>query len=250
MLLQELIIRDTAGGGDAGWHLIYKLDNAQKKFKKLVMKNEITSIHKKLTARKEPSQPRSKKTVKRILAATCSLLRKSGDQKLSNITTNHIAEKAGISVGSLYQYFPNKEAIVFEIYKEMLGRFVSVLEEFKKEASLSLPRDEFFSRFNRAMKSAESDAKVVNAMHRALTIYPVLKEADMLHAEHIADEMANFMRHFGSNWSTKKLQRLALHIYYVNYGTWLYRDHVNPPNREVNEWEISVLDFMIAKCFD
>jgi AcrR family transcriptional regulator len=206
-------------------------------------------INTKLSARKKPSQPRSQKMVKGILDATRSLLKQSGDLKLSRITTNHIAREAGISVGSLYQYFPNKEAILFELYKEMLGQFSSVLEEFKTEASLSLPREVFFDRFIRAMKGAESEVKVVFEMHNAMKIYPMLAEADRHHAEQIATEMANFMKHFGSKWSMKKLQRLALYVYYINYGTWMYRDHVSPSYQEVNDWEISALNFMIEKCF-
>lgn len=207
-------------------------------------------VHKKLSARKKASQPRSQKMVKGILDATRSLLKKSDSLKLSKITTNHIAREAGISVGSLYQYFPNKEAILFELYKEMLGQFSSVLEEFKTETLLSLPREEFFDRFIRAMKGAESDANVVFKMHNAMKIYPMLAEADRHHAEQLAKEMAYFMQHFGSKWSMEKLQRLALHIYYINYGTWMYRDHVHPGHHEVNEWEISVLTFMVAKCFN
>ncbi len=214
------------------------------------MKHETTGIDKKLSVRKKPSQIRSQKMVKAILDATRSLLEKSGDQKLSRMTTNHIAREAGISVGSLYQYFPNKEAILFELYKEMLEQFSSVMEEFKTEAFLSLPKEEFFDRFNRAMKGAESEVEIVFAMHRAMKIYPLLTEADRHHAEQMAKEMAGFMTHFGSKWPTQKLQRLALHVYYINYGTWMYRDHVNPPFQEVHEWEISALNFMIAKCFN
>jgi AcrR family transcriptional regulator len=211
---------------------------------------ETMPVHEKLSARKKASQPRSQKMVKDILDATRGLLKKSGDLKLSKITTNHIAREAGVSVGSLYQYFPNKEVILFELYKEMLGHISSVLEEFNTETLLSLPREEFFDRLIRAMKDAESDVEVVFKMHNAMKTYPMLAEADRHHAEQLAKEIANFMQHFGSKWPVKKLQRLALHIYYIDYGSWMYRDHVHPAYQEVNEWEISALNFMVAKCFN
>ena len=211
---------------------------------------EVAEIHQKLSPRKKPSQSRSQKMVKGILDATRNLLRKSGTGEISGITTNHIAREANISVGSLYQYFPNKEAILFELYKEMLGQFSSIMEMFKSEPYLSLPREEFFDRFNRAMKDAEADVEVVFEMHNAVKIYPALAEADRRHAELIAREMAGFMKHFGSRWSMEKLQRLALHAYYINYGTWMYRDHARPDYEEVLDWEISALNFMISKCFD
>lgn len=61
------------------------------------------------TARKEPKQARSRAMVDAILDAAAQVLRKTG---YDDATTNHVAEVAGVSVGSLYQYFPNKQALV------------------------------------------------------------------------------------------------------------------------------------------
>ncbi|MFT3694129.1 MAG: TetR/AcrR family transcriptional regulator [Kofleriaceae bacterium] len=65
-----------------------------------------------LTARKQPRQGRSRHTVEAILEATTELLLKSGYDAL---TTNAIAARAGVNIASLYQYFPNKQAIVHEL---------------------------------------------------------------------------------------------------------------------------------------
>jgi AcrR family transcriptional regulator len=59
--------------------------------------------------RKAASQRRSRLTVNSLLEATARILIKEGYDKAS---TNRIAEVAGVSVGSLYQYFPSKEALV------------------------------------------------------------------------------------------------------------------------------------------
>ncbi|ABD86365.1 TetR/AcrR family transcriptional regulator [Rhodopseudomonas palustris] len=59
--------------------------------------------------RKLPRQARSLATVGVILDATALLLVDEGYDKT---TTNRIAERAGVSIGSLYQYFPNREAVV------------------------------------------------------------------------------------------------------------------------------------------
>jgi len=60
-------------------------------------------------ARKVASQKRSRATVEALVEATARILVKDGFDKAS---TNRIAEVAGVSVGSLYQYFPSKEALV------------------------------------------------------------------------------------------------------------------------------------------
>jgi AcrR family transcriptional regulator len=59
--------------------------------------------------RKEASQERSRATVDALVEATARILVKEGFDKAS---TNRVAEVAGVSVGSLYQYFPSKEALV------------------------------------------------------------------------------------------------------------------------------------------
>jgi AcrR family transcriptional regulator len=61
------------------------------------------------TPRKRPRQARSKATVDTILEATARVLVKHG---FDGLTTNGVAVAAGVSIGSLYQYFPNKEALV------------------------------------------------------------------------------------------------------------------------------------------
>jgi AcrR family transcriptional regulator len=59
--------------------------------------------------RKAPRQARAAKTVEVLLAAAARVLRR---ESLAGFNTNRVAEVAGVSVGSLYQYFPNKAALV------------------------------------------------------------------------------------------------------------------------------------------
>ena len=65
-----------------------------------------------LSPRKTPRQERSRATVEALLEATTDILTREGYAKL---TTNRIAERAGVNIASLYQYFPGKEAIVAEL---------------------------------------------------------------------------------------------------------------------------------------
>jgi AcrR family transcriptional regulator len=66
----------------------------------------------KLSPRKTPRQDRSRATVEALLEATTDILIRDGYTKL---TTNRIAERAGVNIASLYQYFPGKDAIVAEL---------------------------------------------------------------------------------------------------------------------------------------
>jgi AcrR family transcriptional regulator len=68
-----------------------------------------------ISSRKQPKQARSAQLVAAILEAAVQVLAKEGAQRF---TTARVAEKAGVSVGSLYQYFPNKAAILFRLQSD------------------------------------------------------------------------------------------------------------------------------------
>jgi AcrR family transcriptional regulator len=65
-----------------------------------------------ISARKRPLQARSERLVADILEAATRVLARDGARRF---TTARVAEAAGVSVGSLYQYFPNKESILFRL---------------------------------------------------------------------------------------------------------------------------------------
>lgn len=76
--------------------------------------------------RRMPRQRRSSVTVEIILEATLQILLRTGT---SELTTTLVAERAGVSVGSLYQYFPNKQALFFAVNERYLDRLAARIEE-------------------------------------------------------------------------------------------------------------------------
>ncbi len=78
-----------------------------------------------LKPRRRPARASGQSIVTAILDAASALLVESG---IEGITTNAIAKRAGISVGSLYQYFPNKEAICAGIAKRVNERLLAQLK--------------------------------------------------------------------------------------------------------------------------
>ncbi len=71
-----------------------------------------------LSPRRKPSQERSRDRVERILDATASLL---SEMAVDKITTAAIAEKAGVPIGSVYQYFPNKLAVLAQLARRVMA---------------------------------------------------------------------------------------------------------------------------------
>jgi AcrR family transcriptional regulator len=79
-----------------------------------------------IRSRKVPSQERSRATVDAVLAAAAHILEKQG---LGALNTNAVAERAGVSIGSLYQYFSGKDAILVALIKRESEIFASELAQ-------------------------------------------------------------------------------------------------------------------------
>ena len=87
--------------------------------------------------RKTARQERSRATVDAIVQATAYILAQFGWERL---TTNAIAERAGVNISSLYQYFPNKEAIVSELQRRHIAEtrkeLSTILSDISAQSSL------------------------------------------------------------------------------------------------------------------
>ncbi|WP_156380777.1 TetR/AcrR family transcriptional regulator [Pseudolabrys sp. Root1462] len=81
--------------------------------------------------RKVPKQSRSEEMVSCILAGATRVLRRT---PLASTTTNHIAEVAGVSVGSVYQYFDSKETIATTLFRRHLADSAQLLRRVRTES--------------------------------------------------------------------------------------------------------------------
>jgi len=112
--------------------------------------------------RKKPAQKRSRATVDAIVDATARVLVRDGYDALS---TNRVATEAGVSVGSLYQYFPGKEALVAAVMEQYASRLQENIAERMKSAPAAATAEEVATEMIRAMLVAQ---QAEPRLHRAL----------------------------------------------------------------------------------
>lgn len=111
--------------------------------------------------RKEAIQARSRATVDALIEATTRILVREGFDRAS---TNRIAEEAGVSIGSLYQYYPSKEALVAAVIDRHQQELMQVVRNALAEVS-ALPLEEGVRR----LIAVAIDAHRVNPkLHRVL----------------------------------------------------------------------------------
>jgi AcrR family transcriptional regulator len=93
----------------------------------------------KTSPRTQPVQQRAQRRRDQILQVTAELLEEVGQDDLTTIL---VAKRAGISVGTLYHYFPNKYAIMYALAEQWVGEMDIALQELESEAieALSLKR--------------------------------------------------------------------------------------------------------------
>jgi AcrR family transcriptional regulator len=112
--------------------------------------------------RKSPTQQRSRATVDAIVDATARVLVRDGYDALS---TNRVAQEAGVSVGSLYQYFPGKEALVAAVMEQHASRMQENIAERMKSAPPAATAEDVATEMIRAMLVAQ---QAEPRLHRAL----------------------------------------------------------------------------------
>jgi AcrR family transcriptional regulator len=130
---------------------------------------------KRLPVRRRPVQRRARQTVEAVLDAVVRILKREG---VRAVTTNRIAEVAGVSIGSVYQYFPDKHAIFFALHRRHVEEIDRLVER-------------------KLVENADSSLEVliramVEAMIDAHTTDPELYEVLFTQVPHRADGTQDF----------------------------------------------------------
>ncbi|MDQ0391248.1 TetR family transcriptional regulator [Labrys monachus] len=126
-----------------------------------------------ISSRKQPRQVRSAGLVAAILEAAVQVLAKEGAQRF---TTARVAEKAGVSIGSLYQYFPNKAAILFRLQSDEWRQTTALLRGILEDAGTP-PLERLRTVVRAFIRSECEEAAMRVALNDAAPLYRDVPEA-------------------------------------------------------------------------
>jgi AcrR family transcriptional regulator len=129
-----------------------------------------------ISSRKQPKQARSTELVAVILEAALHVLAEEGAHRF---TTTRVAERAGVSVGSLYQYFPNKAAILFRLQSDEWRRTTDLLGRILEDVNKP-PLERLRNLVQAFIRSECAEAEIRVALNDAAPLYrdaPEAKEA-------------------------------------------------------------------------
>lgn len=122
-------------------------------------------MKKQTNVRKEPQQARSVRVVEAILEASTRILEREG---VAAFTTGRIAAAAGVSVGSLYQYFPNKQSILVRLQQREWGETSALLESILRDTRLA-PAERLRRSMREFFRTERAEAPLVRAIEHTAT---------------------------------------------------------------------------------
>lgn len=167
-----------------------------------------------LGPRKAPKQERSRQTYQVILNGAVAVIRRGGLKKLS---TNKVAEESGVSIGSLYQYFPSKAAIIAALIDQSFEReYAGVMETLAQSVRLGGAKaaaQAFFSRYYRL--SAE-DLELRRILVAAVPMVERSEIALKFHSQVAEYLIEHFVTHFGLESRDRQTETFILQ--YISKG--------------------------------
>lgn len=151
------------------------------------------SVQPSANPRKKPRQARAQATVDAILQASAHILVGQG---FEGFNTNAVAERAGVSVGSLYQYFPNKEAIIAEMVRAKRARLLHGLQAAELAYRDSALPEALAALVAATIAHQKGWPQLSQALDRAAALVPLSEEGAVLTAA-IVDVLQRVLRRHG-----------------------------------------------------
>lgn len=156
--------------------------------------------------RKSPNQERAKRTVENIIAAAEKVLSREGIEAL---TIRKIALTAGVSLGLLYDYFPNKQAVLYRIYEARLEERLQFFDEAFSESAPGRTFAATFDRFLELQRQAAFPSRVDLELQKAIERDQVLARMTRHYEDALSRRYVEIWHRYGSDWPDDRLMQLA-----------------------------------------
>lgn len=201
-----------------------------------------------VTPRKSPAQKRGKEKVQRILRVTAELL---DVEVLEGFSTNKIARAAGINVATLYQYFPNKQAIIYALYQHWLDEIAAGYDGVEEKYYLKVDWKTFFTRLHQSRAKVSLSPLTEINLDRMMSSSDALSKLDRSHAEQVSQRMVRYLKGYGSRWTKQRLAKLSLLIYELSWAAnYRVAEQSGRDIEQTRSWSTIAHLALIEHCLD
>lgn len=202
------------------------------------MRDRITS---EFSTRKKPKQARSTELVAIILEAAIQVLMHEAPVRF---TTARVAQRAGVSIGSIYQYFPNKAAILFKLQADEWQKTMELLDNILSDKTV-LPLQRLRNLVHIFVQSECEEARVRMALNDIAPLYDHSHEAQKIRG--IGEKaIGNFINELLPNTPDEQ-QKLVTKTILVTLGA-VGKDFSTRPrmNDEISAYAEMIFDMFYA----
>lgn len=177
---------------------------------------DATLTLKKTSLRRMPKQDRSRERVDEILSVAIRLI---GEKGIDAVTMKEVAALSGGPIASVYQYFPNKSAIIATLYERYNGRIGMLLGECLVDltslARLHRAVDRLLQRYYEMMKGQPALLDLVNAVHAD----KALQNQDIQETEKLVEEFFQTSRHLFEDQAQPQYRRTLFLLFQLASST-------------------------------
>ncbi|MDA9877313.1 TetR/AcrR family transcriptional regulator [bacterium] len=203
----------------------------------------MTSLRK-TESRAQPVQKRAQERRNLILGVTAELLEEVGQDDLTTIL---VAKRAGVSVGTLYHYFPNKYAIMYALAEQWVGEMDVALQALEAEPVESYSVKRFVEGSVERMLAVYTNQQGLLPLVQAMYGVPELKELDLVHDELIITSMARMFKRMDISSKANELARLGRTYLELSHALIIVAVNQNKTDAEKTLSELKFLNLSLLE---
>ena len=203
----------------------------------------MTSLRK-TESRAQPVQKRAQERRNLILGVTAELLEEVGQDDLTTIL---VAKRAGVSVGTLYHYFPNKYAIMYALAEQWVGEMDVALQALEIEPVESYSVKRFVESSVERMLAVYTNQQGLLPLVQAMYGVPELKELDLVHDELIITSMARMFKRMDISSKDNELERLGRTYLELSHALIIVAVNQNKTDAEKTLSELKFLNLSLLE---
>jgi AcrR family transcriptional regulator len=203
----------------------------------------MTSLRK-TESRAQPVQKRAQQRRNLILGVTAELLEEVGQDDLTTIL---VAKRAGVSVGTLYHYFPNKYAIMYALAEQWVGEMDVALQALEIEPVESYSVKRFVESSVERMLAVYTNQQGLLPLVQAMYGVPELKELDLVHDELIITSMARMFQRMDISSKANELARLGRTYLELSHALIIVAVNQNKTDAEKTLSELKFLNLSLLE---
>jgi len=198
----------------------------------------------KTESRAQPVQKRAQERRNLILGITAELLEEVGQDDLTTIL---VAKRAGVSVGTLYHYFPNKYAIMYALAEQWVGEMDVALQGLEAEPVEGYSVKRFVEGSVERMLAVYTNQQGLLPLVQAMYGVPELKELDLVHDELIITSMARMFKRMDISSKANELARLGRTYLELSHALIIVAVYQNKADAEKTLSELKFLNLSLLE---